>query len=130
MFLSWDFPKGLETYLAQEYIQITSKRDFSAFFTSHFCAICFPCRITGSPVLHSAVCFILLYYIAISLQGRSSLWGGLLSELRLCYLLKQQADAAMSQGSFLPALLLLGNCPNQAGLLTHLQQSSILVPKS
>ena len=59
--LSWDFPKGLETYLAQEYIQITSKRDFSAFFTSHFCAICFPCRITGSPVLHSAVCFILLY---------------------------------------------------------------------
>lgn len=67
--------------------------------------------------------------MAVTLQGWSSLWGGLQSELRL-YLLKQQADASMSQGSFLPALLLLGNCPNQAGLLTHLQQSGSLVPKS
>lgn len=74
------------------------------------------------------ISFILVYYIVISLQGWSSLWGGLRSELRLCYLLKQQADAAVA-GSFLPALLLLGNCPNQAGLLTHLQQSSSLVPK-
>lgn len=30
----------------------------------------------------------------------------------------------------LACLPLLGNCPNQAGLLTHLQQSSSLVPKS
>lgn len=81
------------------------------------------------PTISFCISFILVYYIVISLQGWSSLWGGLRSELRLCYLLKQQADAALSQGSFLPALLLLGNCPNQAGLLTHLQQSSSLVPK-
>lgn len=68
--------------------------------------------------------------MAVTLQGWPSLWGGLQSELRLCYLLKQQAHAAMSQGSFLPAWLLLGNCSNQEGLLIHLQQSGSLVPKS